>query len=208
VRAFALCALLLALVACGGNDRGFVGRTDPVGSDELQASWRSGCPVPVAELRLLSVSHWAFDGEVRQGKLVVHQDVADDVLEVFRRLFDVRFPIARIRPIDAYGGDDLRSMADNNTSGFNCRLVSGTGRWSEHAYGRAIDINPVQNPFVSADGKVLPREGRRHADRSRRARGTIHADDDVVRAFASIGWSWGGAFRSVKDYQHFSASGQ
>ena len=206
----AVCALALALLAgaCGGSDSGFVADSDPVGRNDLTGSWRPGCPVGVEDLRLLSVSHWGFDGQVHRGELVIHRDVADDVLQVFRRLFEAHFPIARIRPIDTYGGDDARSMAANNTSGFNCRLVSGTGRWSEHAYGRAIDINPVQNPFISSTGEVLPRAGRRYADRSRPGRGTIRAGDEVVRAFASIGWRWGGTFRSLKDYQHFSASGR
>lgn len=140
--------------------------------------------------------------------LVVNEDVAEDVLAVFRRLFDARFRIAQMRSVDAYGGNDGRSMAANNTSSFNCRLVSGTGTWSEHAFGRAVDINPVQNPIVSSSGEVLPLEGAPFADRSRRARGMIHAGDEVVQAFLSIGWSWGGSFRSVKDYQHFSHSGR
>jgi hypothetical protein len=99
-------------------------------------------------------------------------------------------------------------MAANNTSAFNCRFVSGTARWSEHAYGRAIDINPVQNPYVSSSGRASPPAGAAYVDRSRRAPGMIHAGDAVVRAFAAVGWGWGGSWRGVKDYQHFSASGR
>jgi hypothetical protein len=124
-----------------------------------------------------------------------------------RKLFNAHFPFRRIWLIDAYGSDDRRSMAANNTSAFNCRYVAGTTRWSEHAYGRAIDINPIQNPYVSGS-YVSPAAGRAYADRSRRAPGMIHAGDVVVRAFASIGWKWGGYWRSSKDYQHFSSTGR
>ena len=113
--------------------------------------------------------------------------------------------------VDAYGGDDDRSMAADNTSGYNCRRVAGTDRWSDHAFGAAIDINPVQNPYVQPSG-VAPPAGRRFATLDRRAgadvpAGVIHADDVVVRAFARIGWEWGGDWTSAKDYQHFSAAG-
>jgi hypothetical protein len=112
-----------------------------------------------------------------------------------------------MRLVDRYGGNDNRSMRADNTSAFNCRRVAGTTRWSEHAYGRAIDINPVENPYVRSDGSVSPRRGRPYADRSRHARGMIHARDATVRAFHRVGWGWGGYWRSSKDYQHFSASG-
>jgi len=98
-------------------------------------------------------------------------------------------------------------MAANNTSGFNCRTVEGSSSWSEHAYGRAIDINPIQNPAVQ-DGLVTPSAGSRYLDRSRRREGLIRAEGAVVRAFASIGWGWGGYWTSFKDYQHFSATGR
>lgn len=126
---------------------------------------------------------------------------------VFRRLFEVRFPIRRMKLVDAYGGSDRRSMAANNTSAFNCRRVAGSSSWSEHAYGRAIDIDPVQNPWV-ANGVASPPAGARYVDRSQRRRGMIHAGDAVVRAFAAAGWKWGGYWTSPKDYQHFSATGR
>jgi hypothetical protein len=129
------------------------------------------------------------------------------VKEAFRALFQARFPIKRMQLVDVYGGDDGRSMAANNTSGFNCRTVEGSPSWSEHAYGRAIDINPIQNPFVQ-DGRVSPSAGGRYLERSRRAKGLVRTDDAVVRAFAAIGWGWGGYWTSSKDYQHFSASGR
>ena len=114
-----------------------------------------------------------------------------------------------MRLIDAYGGDDRRSMRADNTSAFNCRDVAGRpGVWSQHAYGRAIDINPVENPYVSPDGSVSPRKGRRFADRSRDGRGMIHRGDTAVRAFRRQGWEWGGAWSGAKDYQHFSSNGR
>jgi D-alanyl-D-alanine carboxypeptidase len=187
--------------------RGTVQRISP----ELQSrmsSWRPGCPVHISNLRLLRVSHWGYDGEVHRGRLIVNQWQAWPVVRVMRRLYAIRFPFRRIWLIDAYGSSDDRSLAANNTSAFNCRFVAGTTRWSEHAYGRAIDINPVQNPYVSSSGHVSPPSGAAYVDRSKRARGMIHAGDAVVRAFAAIGWGWGGYWSSPKDYQHFSATGR
>ena len=114
-----------------------------------------------------------------------------------------------MRLIDAYGANDRRSMAADNTSAFNCRFVSGKpGVWSQHAYGRAIDINPIENPYVvPSSGYVSPPAGRRFADRSRNAPGMVHRRDAVVRAFAKVGWEWGGRWPGAKDYQHFSATG-
>src|SRR5687767_13786757 len=173
----------------------------------MTESWRPGCPVALKDLSLITLTHWGFDGEVHRGELVVHADEARVVTEAFRALFQARFSIKRMQLVDVYGGDDDRSMAANNTSAFNCRTVEGSSSWSEHAYGRAIDINPIQNPEVRGD-RVSPPAGSRYLDRSRRARGLIRADDAVVRAFASIGWGWGGYWTSFKDYQHFSATGR
>ena len=185
----------------------FVGAIDVVDDARLHASWRAGCPVGVAELRLLTVSHWGFDGAVHRGEVVVHEQYAADVVEVFRSLFDARFALEQVRLVDEFGGDDDRSMAANNTSAFNCRAATGSSRWSEHAYGRAIDLNPIQNPYVTASGEVLPPEGSAFTVRDGRS-GMIVADGPVVAAFASIGWEWGGHWSSGKDYQHFSATGR
>jgi hypothetical protein len=175
--------------------------------DRMTSSWRRGCPVGLGDLRLLTLTHWGFDRKVHRGELVVHEDQARAVKRAFRGLFKTRFPTERMQLVDVYGADDDRSMAANNTSAFNCRTVEGSSSWSEHAYGRAIDINPVQNPAVQ-DGRVSPPAGSRYLDRSRRAKGLIRANDAVVRAFAEIGWGWGGYWASLKDHQHFSASGR
>jgi D-alanyl-D-alanine carboxypeptidase len=187
--------------------RGSVTAIDRATRSRMRWSWRPGCPVGPRDLRLLRVDHWGFDRRVHRGELVVHRDQARRVLRVMERLFRLRYPIRRMRLVDRYRADDDRSMAADNTSAFNCRRVAGSSRWSEHAYGRAIDVNPVQNPYV-AGRHVSPPEGRRHADRARRAPGMIHAGDAVVRAFAAAGWRWGGAWRGARDYQHFSASGR
>lgn len=174
----------------------------------MTASWRPGCPVALSQLRLLTVTHWGFDGSVRQGELVVAAQHADAIRAVLGRLFEARFPIAQMRLVDEFGGDDDRSMAANNTSAFNCRRVIGSRSWSEHAYGRAVDVNPVQNPFVTAGGDVLPPAGRRFVDRASGAPGLITGDGPVVATFTAIGWQWGGAWSSGRDYQHFSATGR
>ncbi len=171
-------------------------------------SWHRGCPVGLGQLRLLTVSHWGFDGRVHRGRLVVNRDAAAAMLATMRRFFALRYPIRQMRLVDAYGADDHRSMAADNTSAFNCRPVAGTGRWSEHAYGRAIDLNPLENPYVTESGYVSPPGGAPFADRSRRVKGLIHSGGPVVAAFAASGWEWGGNWFWPKDYQHFSATGK
>jgi hypothetical protein len=171
-------------------------------------SWRPGCPVPLSDLRLVRASHWGFDGRVRTGRIVVHRDVARDVLAVLRRLYEARFPIRRMVPVDAYGASDFRSIEADNTSAFNCRPVEGTTRWSEHAYGRAIDLNPIENPYVYPDGTTSHRASRPYLRRSPYRPGMAVEGGVVERAFDAVGWSWGGRWAGVKDYQHFSASGR
>jgi hypothetical protein len=125
---------------------------------------------------------------------------------VFRELYAERFPIRKMWLIDAYGGSDFRSIEADNTSAFNCRYVEGTTRWSNHAYGTAIDVNPIENPYVSG-GRTAHRASVPYVDRSRRRPGMAHEGGALVRAFDRIGWGWGGRWTSVKDYQHFSKSG-
>jgi D-alanyl-D-alanine carboxypeptidase-like protein len=175
---------------------------------DLPASWRQGCPVPPNELRRLRLSYWGFDRRAHTGMLVVHVDVIRDLRLVFARLYAARFPIRRMRLVDVYGGSDRRSMAADNTSAFNCRFASAPGprRWSAHAYGKAIDVNPVENPYVSG-GRVSPPAGAAFRDRSRVRRGMAVTGGVLVRAFDSVGWSWGGRWSSTPDYQHFSATG-
>jgi D-alanyl-D-alanine carboxypeptidase len=175
----------------------------------IGSSWRPGCPVPLRDLRLIRMTYWGFDGRWHAGEMVVHRWYARPVVRVFRRLYEVRYPIRRMRLVDRYGADDRRSMAADNTSGFNCRWRAGICcRWSQHAYGRAIDVNPVENPFLWSGG-VSPPEGRAYLDRSRHRPGMIHLRDPVWWAFHAIGWGWGGTWTGTdRDYQHFSANGR
>jgi hypothetical protein len=178
-----------------------------VTQDELGSSWQPGMGCPTADqLRAVNVSHWGYDGAVHMGRLIVDAAYAPRMVAVFRDIYRARFPIERMVPIDQDGGDDEASMRANNTSGFNCRYVSGTTKLSQHGLGRAVDVNPLVNPYVKGS-TVDPPEGAPYADRSRNDPGMIHAGDAVVRAFAAQGWAWGGSWSSGKDYQHFSASG-
>ncbi len=178
-----------------------------VSATDVATSWRPGCPVGPASLRALELDHVDVTGQHRRGVLLVHQDVAQQVVEIFGELYRARFPITSMRPIDEFVGsngraDDDLSMAADNTSGFNCRAITGGTRWSRHAYGTAIDINPITNPYV-AGSTVLPPEGEAWVDRSNHHPGLIRPGDVVTRAFASAGWRWGGDFVTLKDYQHF-----
>jgi hypothetical protein len=170
-------------------------------------SWRPSCPVALRDLRVLTMTYRGFDGHAHTGTLVVHRDVARAVVGAFRELYSSGFPIRRMVPVDAYGGSDFRSIEADNTSAFNCRYVDGTTRWSEHAYGRAIDINPIENPYVSG-GRTSHAASRPYLDRSRRRPGMAVEGGALVRAFDRIGWGWGGRWSGAKDYQHFSASGR
>ena len=188
--------------------RGTISPIDAALADRMTGvSWRKGCPVGLRDLRLLTLAHWGFDGRVRTGRLIVHRDVAREVVGAFRELYAARFPIRRMWLIDVYGGSDFRSIEADNTSAFNCRYVDGTARWSEHAYGRAIDVNPIENPYVSG-GRTSHRASVPYLDRSRRRPGMAYEGGALVRAFDRIGWGWGGRWTAVADYQHFSASGR
>jgi hypothetical protein len=186
----------------------FTGTSAPVGAADLPSSWRPGCPVAPEGLRLLRVSHWGFDDQPHVGSIVVAASVTDAVLEVFRTLYDQRFPIRRMEPVDAFGGDDDASMAADNTSGFNCRpaVTTGAAHWSNHAYGLAIDVNPVENPYLLG-GQVLPPEGAEFVDRSVYRPGMAVEGGVLTSAFAQVGWGWGGSWAGSPDYQHFSATG-
>jgi hypothetical protein len=170
-------------------------------------SWRPGCPVALRDLRLLTLSAWGFDGRTRSGRVIVHRDVARELVQVFRDLYAARFPIRRMVPVDAYGGSDFRSIEADNTSAFNCRFVEGTTRWSNHAYGRAIDVNPIENPYVSR-GSTSHSASRPYVSRARTRPGMAYEGGALVRAFDRIGWGWGGRWTSAKDYQHFSETGR
>ncbi|MEX2420447.1 MAG: M15 family metallopeptidase [Actinomycetota bacterium] len=215
MRALIALACVAVLMACAGSaDAGelepFVGSVSRIDRATRQlmvgSSWRPGCPVPLRNLRVVRVTYLGFNDEAQRGRLVVHRRWADEILDVFHDLYERGFRVRRVRLVDRYDADDRASMRHANTSAFNCRYVAGTTTWSQHAYGRAIDINPVENPFVSGS-RVSPRRGRRFLDRSDVRPGMIVERDVVWRAFRRIGWGWGGSWSSVKDYQHFSSNG-
>ncbi len=172
----------------------------------IGVSWQPGCPVPIDDLRIIEMNHWGFDGTVHEGgQLMVHEDVADEVVAAFGEVFDARFPIRRMELIEQYGGSDDASMEADNTSAFNCRPITGSpGRFSIHSYGKAIDINTVENPYVKGD-IVLPAAGAAYLDREDVRPGMIVKNDIVVKAFKNRGFDWGGSWHSLKDYQHFEA---
>lgn len=192
---------------------GEVSRIDPELREVLIGrNWTPGCPVPLEDLRLVTVSYWNFEGEVRTGPLVLNERVAADVLWVFKRLFRAKFPIQEIklaakdRPIrpEDYWDKSRRSV----TASFNCRPATGSTSLSHHSYGWAIDINPLQNPYVRGDGTVLRAIALPYRNRSMDRKGMIHEGDIVVRSFDRIGWEWGGHWHTLKDYMHFSLTGR
>lgn len=190
-----------------GQGTGFSSSVRNATRDDVALSWREGCPVHWNDLSVVRVAYWGYDGARHVGDLVVHDGRAPGMRKVFSALYAARFQIRRISPVDRYGADDDRSMAANNTSAFNCRPVAGTSTWSEHSYGRALDINPVQNPYVKGSS-VEPPAGRDWTNRDSVVPGMVVDGDAVVRAFAAQGWRWGGHWQSSKDYQHFSTTGR
>lgn len=209
-------ALAVALLAAGAVAAAplpaFHGSVRPLTAAERRAmtpaAWRPGCPVALADLRAVRATVAGFDGRAHDGVLVVHRDVAARVLGILRRLYALRFPIRSMQPIERFGGSDFRSIEADNTSAFNCRHVDGTSRWSQHAYGRAIDLNPIENPSITAAGTTSHPASRPYLDRTRARPGVVRAGDAVVRAFAAEGFAWGGRWAGAPDTQHFSANGR
>lgn len=176
----------------------------PVTVAELDTTWQPGCPVAAEQLRRVDIGYLGFDGRPHRGQLIVHEDLVAEVIEIFEQLFRLGYRVDKMHTVERYpGADDELSMEDNNTSGFNCRLVPGTDDWSPHAYGRAIDLNPLVNPCLYASGLVEPYNAAAYLDRSRTDPGLLHSGDPAVRAFTDRGWRWGGDWRTPIDYQHF-----
>ena len=197
----------------------FAGRVSPLPSPlaaEMRGTtWKPGCPVPLSELRMLRFNYWGFDGRVKRGPMVVHTSVAPDVLWVFGQLFEAQFPLKRVGLTREFKEARLETDPDTRrsvTASFNCRPVitpAGAGdTFSQHSFGLAIDVNPLQNPYVREDGWVRNRFARPYVDRSRNLLGMIEEGDVVVRSFAAVGWAWGGNWSGGKDYMHFSLAGR
>jgi D-alanyl-D-alanine carboxypeptidase-like protein len=201
-----MAVVLLAALALQAPPFGY--SVSRVTAAQLPHSWHAGCPVALAQLRRLRLTYWGFDGRAHTGALVANVRAVSPLTRVFSRLYAARFPIRRMRLIDAYGGSDERSLRADNTAAFNCRyaVASGPKRWSVHAYGLAIDVNPVENPYLEG-GRVHPRAGRAYLDRARYRRGMAVRGGLLVDVFASVGWAWGGRWTGSPDYQHFSSTG-
>lgn len=176
-----------------------------VTAGRLGHSWHQGCPVGPSDLRLVRLSYRTFEGANSQGELVVHRAQVESVVRVFARLFAEGYPIRSMIPIGDLPEDAEDQPDYDNTSGFHCRYVEGTLRWSEHAMGRAIDMNPFRNPLVRGD-YVWPAGATRYVDRTLGEPGMIVEGDVVTSAFDSVGWGWGGRWNTLKDYHHFSST--
>lgn len=175
--------------------------------DRMGETWSPDCPVTLTELRYVTVTFWGFDSLPHTGELVVNAEAAADVVTVFDRLYDERFPIEEMRLVTTADVRTQPTGDGNNTSAYYCRPAVGqTTGWSAHAYGLAIDVNPFHNPYERGD-LVLPELAGAYLDRGNERPGMILAGDEAVRAFRDIGWSWGGDFASLKDYMHFSQTG-
>ncbi len=163
------------------------------------------CEISYDDLRYIKLMHYDFEGNVKEGELIVNAALADEVTEIFYLLYKEKYPLTSVTLVDKYGecADDNISMAANNTSAFNYRYVAGTNKLSLHSFGAAIDINPMLNPYVK-NGSVSPENGAAYADRSLDFAGKIDENDICYKLFTERGWSWGGHFKSSKDYQHFS----
>jgi hypothetical protein len=210
-------AAVVALLAAGAGTAAGAPRIPPFRAvvraitpaeraDMTPSVWRRGCPVPLSALRHVSLPFIGFDGHARRGALVVNARVTGDVVAAFRDLYRARFPIRRMRPIQAYGGDDFASIEADNTSAFNCRPATGSTRWSQHAYGLAVDIDPIENPYVSG-GRTSHPASEPYLDRRRVRPGMAVEGGPLVAAFDARGWGWGGRWSGTRDYQHFSESG-
>ncbi|MCU7728031.1 M15 family metallopeptidase [Actinoplanes sp. KI2] len=171
-----------------------------------RSSWTSACPVKATDLRYVTVGFRGFDGRAHTGEMLVHRSAANGLVKVFGRLFAEGYPIEGMRITSRAALDAPPTGDDNLTDAYACRPVRDAKAWSQHAYGLAVDVNPFQNPYHK--GKiVLPELATSYLDRGAVRPGMIGPDGPVVEAFAAIGWKWGGAYRSLKDYMHFSATG-
>lgn len=193
-----------ALTSTGASQPPAHGTVQPVTPADLGASWRPGCPVEPGQLRRVDVDHIGFDGQTHRGELIVHEDLVPEVITIFEQLYRLGFPIEKMRTVDHYAAaDDELSMEDNNTSAFNCRGIPGTDQWSQHAYGRAIDLNPLLNPCIYTGGAFEPHNAAAYLDRGRTDPGLLHGDDPALHVFTDRGWRWGGYWTTPIDYQHF-----
>lgn len=186
----------------------FSGTISPFDGEPLaRSTWHDGCPVTAAQLRYVTVTYWGFDERPHQGELILHQDVALDVARAFKQIYEARFPIEEMRIVRPDELTALPTGDGNNSASFVCRAVTLGDKFSQHAYGLAIDVNPFHNPYIRGE-LVLPELATFYLDRSQDFDGMLHPDSAPVEAFLELGWGWGGNWNSLKDYQHFSQNGK
>ncbi len=171
-------------------------------------SYRAGCPVGFENLRYVTFMYKNFNRKDKIGELIVHKDIADEVVKIFEALYDADYPINQMRLVSDFGGNDWQSIEADNTSAFNCRNATGSKKWSKHSYGRAIDINPIENPYVFRSGYIshkasLSYKNRIHVKDTSIDKAVLLPEDEAVKIFKKYGWQWGGEFNGEKDYQHF-----
>ena len=173
----------------------------------INSTWKPNCPVPLKNLRLIQVKHYDFKKKQQLGQLIAHKDIAQELLTIFKQLYQKKILIHKIKPLHHYKGDDRKSMIDNITSIFNCRQnTMNPKKFSVHSYGKAIDINPFQNPLVYKRKKTIkikPKEAKHFVNRTKKTIGMIHRNSTIWNIFTSNNWQWGGTWRRVQDYQHF-----
>jgi len=171
-------------------------------------SWHKGCPVDVMDLRYLKLTYVDFEGLDQIGELIVHKNIANDIVHVMEALYTMRYPIYKMQLVSDHKGDDWQSIEAGNTSAFNCRKATGSKKWSKHSYGRAIDINPIENPYVSRNGHIshkasIKYKKRRHRVDTSADKAVLLKNDEATLIFKKYGFTWGGEWRTIKDYQHF-----
>ena len=169
-------------------------------------SYKRDCPVPIDELCYIRILHYGFDKQTKEGEIIVNRKIGEDICHIFRELYAIRYPIEKVKLIDEYNADDNLSMADNNSSGFNYRMIDGTDILSNHAKGFAIDVNPLYNPYVKFYNhglQILPECAAIYADRTKRHPYYIEKGDVCYKIFTAHGFTWGGEWEHAKDYQHF-----
>lgn len=171
-------------------------------------TYQKECPVSLDDLRVVNVKYLGFDEKEYFGDIVVHKDIALEVSIIFEELFTINYPIRKIFPIEKYDGDDFESIEDDNTSAFNCRLAEGSKKYSKHSYGKAIDINPLENPYVYKNGSTSHKNSVQYLKReenqdSIEKKAILTDSSQAVQIFKKYGWIWGGDWVNIKDYQHF-----
>jgi hypothetical protein len=171
-------------------------------------TYHKECPVSLDELRIVNVKYLGFDNNIYWGDIIVHKDLAFEVSKIFKELFEISYAIKQIIPIEKYNGDDFASIEANNTSAFNCRKAEGSQKYSKHSYGKAIDLNPLENPYVYSNGTTSHEASQKYLirklnDDSIENKAVLTSSSKAVQIFKKYGWKWGGDWKNIKDYQHF-----